>query len=154
MTNTPTIYEPPVAMSHSGGWSMRSTHGLSAILFCAQCSPPTLGRARSISSCLLRSILAAHRAITRCGAIHGYVCAIIHFRLAQRHATLGLGIICSASLDEAGFPEEVVPAMREYFERAATFMINQAEDHVPKWFNCAANRRKRTKEQKSKRASV
>jgi hemoglobin len=29
-----------------------------------------------------------------------------------------------AALEEAGFPEEVKPAMREYFERAATFMIN------------------------------
>ncbi len=32
-----------------------------------------------------------------------------------------------AALAEAGFPEEVQPAMREYFERAATFMINREE---------------------------
>jgi hypothetical protein len=36
-----------------------------------------------------------------------------------------------AALDQANFPAEVLPAMREYFERAATFMINQEEDTNP-----------------------
>jgi hemoglobin len=40
---------------------------------------------------------------------------------AARDAWLGHML---AALEEAGFPEEVKPAMREYFERAATFMIN------------------------------
>lgn len=63
-----------------------------------------------------------------------------HPRLRMRHNPFPIGPAARnawvghmlASLDEAGFPEEVVPAMREYFERAATFMINQAEDHDPK----------------------
>jgi hemoglobin len=31
-----------------------------------------------------------------------------------------------AALEEAEFPAEVVPAIRDYFERAATFLINRA----------------------------
>jgi hemoglobin len=55
-----------------------------------------------------------------------------HPRLRMRHNPFPIGQQARdawvahmlAALDEAGFPEEVRPAMREYFERAATFMIN------------------------------
>jgi hemoglobin len=60
-----------------------------------------------------------------------------HPRLRMRHNPFPIGPDARnawlghmlAALDEAGFPDEVLPAMREYFERAATFMINQEHDH-------------------------
>jgi hemoglobin len=46
---------------------------------------------------------------------------------AARNAWVGHML---AALEESGFPEEVKPAMREYFERAATSMINH-DDQQP-----------------------
>jgi hemoglobin len=55
-----------------------------------------------------------------------------HPRLRARHMPFTIGQAerdawlahMLAAIDEAGFPDEVRPALREYFERAATFMIN------------------------------
>ncbi|MDZ4716953.1 MAG: globin [Roseiflexaceae bacterium] len=63
-----------------------------------------------------------------------------HPRLRMRHNPFPIGPAARnawvghmlAALDEANFPAEVLPAMREYFERAATFMINQEQDTDPK----------------------
>jgi hemoglobin len=62
-----------------------------------------------------------------------------HPRLRMRHNPFPIGPAARnawvghmlAALDQANFPAEVLPAMREYFERAATFMINQEEDTNP-----------------------
>jgi hemoglobin len=59
-----------------------------------------------------------------------------HPRLRMRHAPFAIGLAerdawvrhMLAALDEAEFPPAVVPPMRAYFERAATFMINRSED--------------------------
>ena len=58
-----------------------------------------------------------------------------HPRLRMRHMPFRIGQAerdawashMLAAIDEAGFPEETHGALREYFERAATFLINQAE---------------------------
>jgi hemoglobin len=55
-------------------------------------------------------------------------------RLRLRHASFAIGQAerdawvrhMLAALDEAGFPAQVLPAIRDYFERAATFLINAA----------------------------
>jgi len=62
-----------------------------------------------------------------------------HPRLRMRHNPFPIGPAARnawvghmlAALDEANFPTAVLPAMREYFERAATFMINQEQDSDP-----------------------
>jgi hemoglobin len=61
-----------------------------------------------------------------------------HPRLRMRHNPFPIGQAARnawvghmlAALEESGFPEEVKPAMREYFERAATSMINH-DDQQP-----------------------
>lgn len=58
-----------------------------------------------------------------------------HPRLRMRHVPFKIGPAerdawlrhMLHAMDEAGFPEEVKPAMREYFERAATFLMNHEE---------------------------
>lgn len=58
-----------------------------------------------------------------------------HPRLRMRHMPFTIGAAerdawvrhMLAALDEAGFPEPVAPAVREYFERAATFLINAGQ---------------------------
>lgn len=60
-----------------------------------------------------------------------------HPRLRMRHMPFSIGPAerdawlnhMLHAIDVAEFPEEVKPAMREYFERAATFLINH--DHNP-----------------------
>lgn len=55
-----------------------------------------------------------------------------HPRLRMRHAPFSIGPAerdawlrhMLAALDAAEFPAEVTPTMREYFERAATFLLN------------------------------
>jgi hemoglobin len=61
-----------------------------------------------------------------------------HPRLRMRHLPFRIGQAARdawaghmlAAIDEAGFPEEVLPALREYFERTATFMMNY-DDSAP-----------------------
>lgn len=58
-----------------------------------------------------------------------------HPRLRMRHAPFPIGQAerdawvqhMSAAVDEAGFPEETHPVLRQYFQQAATFLINRAE---------------------------
>jgi hemoglobin len=58
-----------------------------------------------------------------------------HPRLRMRHLPFRIGQAerdawaghMLAAIDEAGFPAGTHAALREYFERAATFLINQAE---------------------------
>lgn len=58
-----------------------------------------------------------------------------HPRLRMRHNPFPIGQQARdawvghmlAAMGEAGFPDEVLPAMREYFERAASFMINHED---------------------------
>jgi hemoglobin len=60
-----------------------------------------------------------------------------HPRLRMRHLPFPIGRAARdawvghmlAAIDAADFPEHVRPALREYFERAATFMIN-ADDNA------------------------
>lgn len=55
-----------------------------------------------------------------------------HPRLRMRHMPFAIGPVerdawlrhMLHALDTAEFPDEVKPAMREYFERAATFLVN------------------------------
>ena len=55
-----------------------------------------------------------------------------HPRLRMRHMPFKIGLAerdawlrhMLAALDAAEFPDDVKPAMREYFERAATFLVN------------------------------
>jgi hemoglobin len=59
-----------------------------------------------------------------------------HPRLRMRHMPFTIGPAerdawvrhMLAALDEAGFPEPARAAMHEYFERAATFLINHQAD--------------------------
>jgi hemoglobin len=61
-----------------------------------------------------------------------------HPRLRMRHMPFTIGLAerdawvghMLAAIDEAGIPEPARSAMRGYFERGATFMINQAEGGV------------------------
>ena len=58
-----------------------------------------------------------------------------HPRLRMRHMPFKIGQAerdtwlrhMLAALDQAGFPEDALPSMREYFERSATFLLNHAE---------------------------
>ena len=58
-----------------------------------------------------------------------------HPRLRMRHIPFKIGAAerdawvrhMLAAVDTAEFPEEVKPVMREYFERAATFLVNHKE---------------------------
>src|SRR5918912_3221972 len=57
-----------------------------------------------------------------------------HPRLRMRHMPFTIGQAqrdawmrhMQAALDEAGFPEPAYSVLRDYFERTATFLINQA----------------------------
>jgi hemoglobin len=58
-----------------------------------------------------------------------------HPRLRMRHMPFRIGQAerdawvrhMTAAIQEAGFPEDTHPILQEYFERAATFLINHAE---------------------------
>jgi hemoglobin len=58
-----------------------------------------------------------------------------HPRLRMRHIPFKIGQAerdawvrhMTTAIQEAGFPEDTHPLMHEYFERAATFLINHAE---------------------------
>jgi len=59
-----------------------------------------------------------------------------HPRLRMRHAPFPIGPVerdawvahMLAAIDEVGFADQVRAALRDYFERAATFLINQPLD--------------------------